>query len=69
MIESFVFELETYCVNGYAAQANASVTASRSRPKRQPTSASPIRQRRSKAIAVKCAAGRRSQCPLQPNIR
>ena len=41
MIASFVFEFETYCVNGYAAQANASVAASRSPPKRRPTSASP----------------------------
>src|SRR5918996_2378562 len=29
MIASFEFELETYCVNGYAAQANASVAPRR----------------------------------------
>ena len=27
MIASFVFELDTYCVNGYAAHANGSVAA------------------------------------------
>src|ERR671935_1121367 len=51
---SFVFELETYCVNGYAAQANASVAASRGPPKRSPTSARPSRQSRSKPTEARC---------------
>ena len=37
MIVSFVFEFETYWVNGYAAQANASTAPSRWPPKRSPT--------------------------------
>ena len=68
-IASFVFELETYCVNGYAAHANASVAARRVPPKRRPTSASPSRQSRSNAIDVACAAGRSSHFPLQPRTR
>ena len=44
MIASFVFELDTYCVNGYAAQANGSVTASRTPPNRRPTSSSPSKR-------------------------
>src|SRR5690242_11124951 len=47
---SFVFELDTYCVNGYAAHAKASVAASRVPPKRSPTSARPARQSRSNPI-------------------
>ena len=35
-IASFVFELDAYCVKGYAAHANGSVAASRCPPKRQP---------------------------------
>ena len=54
---SFVFELDAYCVNGYAAHANASVAASCRPPKRRPTSQSPSMQSRSNAIDVKCAAG------------
>ena len=69
MIASFVFELEAYCVNGYAAQANASVTPSRLPPNRRPTSPSPSRQSRSNAIDVKCEAGRSSHFPLQPKKR
>ena len=65
-IASFEFELDTYCVNGYAAHANGSVAASRPRPKRQPTSARPISARLSKSSAVKCAAGSESHLPLQP---
>ena len=45
MIASFVFEFDAYCVNGYAAQANASVAASRGPPKRRPTSAEPEQRR------------------------
>src|SRR5581483_8508238 len=41
MIASFVFELETYCVNGYAAHAKASTAPSRRPPKRSPTNQSP----------------------------
>src|ERR687884_1684091 len=68
-IASFVFELDTYCVNGYAAQANASVAPSRIPPKRRPTSPRPRMQSRSKRIAVACAAGSESHFPLQPKIR
>src|SRR5918996_972528 len=68
-IESFVFELDVYCVNGYAAHANGSVAASRWPPKRQPTSASPSMHSASKAIDVKCAAGSESHFPLQPKSR
>src|SRR5205823_10439418 len=66
---SFVFELETYCVNGYATQAKASVAASLVPPKRRPTSARPSRQRRSNAIELAWAAGSVSHLPLQPNAR
>src|SRR5207247_7844401 len=66
---SFVFELETYCVKGYATQAKASVTASRVPPKRRPTSANPSTQRRSNRIELRCAAGRASHFPLQPGLR
>ena len=41
---SFAFELDTYCVNGYATQAKERVAARRARPKRHPTSASPAPQ-------------------------
>ena len=43
-VASFEFELDAYCVNGNAAQANASVTASRRPAMRQPSSASSPRQ-------------------------
>ena len=66
---SFVFELEAYCVNGYAAHANASVAASRKPPKRRPTSQRPSMLSRSNAIDVKCAAGRSSHLPFQPRTR
>jgi hypothetical protein len=69
MIVSFVFELEEYCVNGYAAQANASVAASLKPPNRRPTSQRPIMLRMSNAIEVKCAAGRSSHFPLHPRTR
>ena len=62
---SFVFELDTYCVNGYAAQAKGRTVASRRPPNRRPTSASPSITRRSTAIDVKCAAGSSSHFPLQ----
>ena len=69
MIASFEFAFETYCVNGYAAHANASVAASRGPPKRMPTSASPSNASRSNRIDVACAAGRASHFPDQPNAR
>ena len=65
-IVSFVFELDAYCVKGYAAHANGSVAASRWPPKRHPTSARPSMQRTSNASDVKCAAGRSSHLPVQP---
>src|SRR5207244_2146614 len=68
-IESFVFELDTYCVNGYAVHAKASVADRRAPPKRQPTSASPTMQSRSKRIAVACEVGSESHFPLQPKTR
>src|SRR5206468_3046174 len=55
MIASFVFELETYWVKGYAAQANASTAPSRWPPRRSPTRKRPSRVSRSNAIEVKCA--------------
>ena len=66
---SFVFELDAYCVNGYAAQANASVAPRLAPPKRKPASPRPRMQSRSNAITVACAAGRSSQRPLQPKKR
>src|SRR5947207_9042685 len=66
---SFVFELETYYVNGQAAQANASVTPRRGPPKRNPTSARPLRQRMPNVIDAACAAGKVSHLPLQPKAR
>src|SRR5690348_13917779 len=69
MIASFVFEFETYWVKGYAAHANASTAPRRWPPKRSPTRKRPSNVRRSKAIAVKCDAGRSSHFPLQPRIR
>ncbi len=65
-IASFEFELDTYCVNGYATQAKERVAASRARPNRHPTSASPISARLSNRSALKWAAGRSSHLPLQP---
>ena len=44
MIASFVFECETYWVNGYAVQAKASVAASRWPPNRRPTRTRPSRR-------------------------
>src|SRR5439155_24297742 len=63
---SFVFEFETYWVNGQATQAKASVTASRMPPKRNPTRARPSMQCTSKTTDAKWAAGRSSHLPLQP---
>ena len=63
---SLVFELDVYCVNGYAAQAKASDAASCIPPKRRPTSHNPSMQSRSKTMDVKCAAGSVSHFPLQP---
>src|SRR5689334_3940393 len=70
MIASFVFEFDAYCVNGYAAHANASVAASVVPPKRKPTSQSPSRHSRSKAIAVNCTEGKcvTGHFPFQPKI-
>jgi hypothetical protein len=62
-----VFELETYCVNGYAAQAKGRSAASLMPPNLRPTSASPNRTRRSSITEVKCAAGRLSHFPPQPS--
>src|SRR5438093_1406192 len=53
MIASFVFEFETYCVNGYAAHANASTAPSRRPPNRSPTNQRPRMVRRSKRIEVR----------------
>src|SRR3954462_1667783 len=69
MIASFVFEFETYCVNGYAAHANASTTPSRGPPKRSPTNQRPRMVKRSKRMTVRCAVGRSSHFPLQPVMR
>src|SRR3954462_15465776 len=69
MIASFVFEFETYCVNGYATHANASTAPSRRPPNRNPTNQSPTIVRRSKRIVVRCAVGRLSHFPLHPVMR
>src|ERR671919_1941505 len=53
MIASFVFELSTYCVNGFATHAKASRAASRVRPKRKPTATKPSTASRSKRRLVK----------------
>ena len=63
-----MFELEAYCVNGYAAQANASVAPRSIPPKRRPTSSRPTAASTSKIPEVMCAAGRLSHFPLQPLI-
>ena len=68
-IESFVFELATYWVNGYAAQANMSTDASKAPPNRKPTRPRPMRQTMSTATAVIRAAGRLSHLPDQPAIQ
>src|SRR5262245_47968055 len=68
MIASFVFEFSVYAVNGYAAQPNASSTASRGPPKRSPTRTRSSAARRSNAIEVAWAAGSESHLPLQPKI-
>ena len=68
-IMSFVFELDAYCENGQATQANASVAASSRPPKRSPTSQSPTRQSRSQRIDVAWAAGSVSHFPLQPKTQ
>ena len=69
MIASFVFAFDAYAVNGYAAHANGSVTASRQPPKRRPTRSSPSMARMSHRMLVKWAAGRSSQRPGQPKIQ
>src|SRR5437870_2199205 len=68
-IASFVFEFDTYCVNGYAAHANGSAEPSSAPPNRKPTSASPTRQTTSNATDVMCAACRESHFPDQPRIQ
>src|SRR6266545_1270789 len=68
-IESFVFDIDTYCVKGYAAQANANAAASHGPPNRKPTRPSPSRQRTSKRIEVRWTAGRSSHFPDQPRIQ
>ena len=69
-IKSFVFELEAYCVNGHATQANASVAAE---SRRRRTAARRARARaaqsRSQRIDVACTAGSVSHLPLQPKTR
>ena len=67
MIESFVFELDAYWVNGHAAHANASVAPSRGPPNRRPTSASPTSASRSKRIDVD--VHRRAACPTCDSSR
>src|SRR3954452_5696415 len=69
MIASFVLEFDAYWVNGYATHANPSVASSGMPPKRPPTSQRPSRHNRSKAIAVKCAAGSESHLPPHPKRR
>ena len=69
MIASFVFEFDTYCVNGYAAHANASVAPRPTPPKRRPTSASPMMHAMSNPTDVMCAAGNESHFPDQPRIQ
>ena len=64
MIASFVFAFSVYAVNGYAAHANASSTASLRPPKRSPMSTSASTASRSNAIDVACAAGSESHFPL-----
>src|SRR4051794_33374276 len=49
-IVSFVFDIDAYCVNGKAAQANTSAAPSQRPPKRKPTSPSPAAQSTSKMI-------------------
>ena len=62
MIASFALELDTYCVNGFAAHANAKTAASRVPPKRRPTAARP-RASTSKSRVVNRTAGRRPDFP------
>ena len=69
MIASFVFALEMYCVNGYAAHENARTAPRRAPPKRRPTSHSPRIESRSKSLDVKRTAGSVSHLPLQPKAR
>ena len=68
-IESFVFELEAYCVNGHAAHANAAAAPTRGPPSRRPTSPRPTSAIRSNRIEVKWTAGSVSHLWLQPNSR
>src|SRR2546421_611543 len=68
-IESFVFELDTYCVNGSAAHAKGSAAASIGPPNRKPTRPRPTRQRRSTTIDVRCTAGSLSHFPDQPRTQ
>ncbi len=67
MIASFVFEFETYWVNGYAAHANASTAPSLCPPKRSPTSQRPSdrQQVEGDRREVRGRAGRPTS-PLQP---
>ena len=65
----FVFELDVYCVNGHAAQANAAAAPNRGPPRRRPTIASPRIASRSKRIDVKWTACSESHLWLQPKTR
>ena len=69
MIASFVFAFSVYAVNGYAAHANASSTASRRPPNRSPMRTSASTASRSNAIEVACAAGSESHFPLHGKTR
>src|SRR5688572_28920330 len=64
MIASFVFAFSVYAVNGYAAHANPSSTASLRPSNRSPMSTSATTASRSNAIDVAWAAGSESHFPL-----
>ena len=65
-IESFVFDIDAYCVNGYAAHANGSVAASRRRRTASPRARAPSCRAGRTRATVQCAAGGRPTCPVQP---
>src|SRR3982074_1083894 len=68
-IVSLVFDIEAYCVNGNAAQANTRAAPSQRPPWRKPASPRPSAQSTSKMSEVRCTAGSLSHFPDHPRIQ
>ena len=69
MIASFVFELDTYCVNGYAAHANGERRGEPRAAEAASDERQPEQREQVERSDVQWAAGSSSHFPLQPNSR